>query len=111
MTTIYNGPPTADIHGRAYARIDDLHAGYLVQFDEGHGCMPDQAVRQVKCDADGEFYVECNCGKHYLGYIEEEVVVVGVYSMNNKEPIVHFEGKDMPASEWLAQIAGSTRST
>ena len=98
-----NGPPKADINGREYARIDDLCAGCLVQFDDGHGCMPDQAVRQVKCDADGEFYVECNCGKHLL--IDDDGILVGVYSMNSKKPIVHFEGRYMPVSEWLAQIA------
>jgi hypothetical protein len=74
--------PTADVHGRAYARIDSLRAGCLVQFDEEHGdCMPDQAVRQVNCDADGEFYVDCNCGKHWL--VDDEGIVVGVYPMNN----------------------------
>ena len=56
-----NGPPKAHIHGRGYARLGSLRAGCLVQFDDGHGCMPDQAVRQVKCDADGELHVECNC--------------------------------------------------
>ena len=79
-----NGPPTADIHGREYAPIGSLRAGCLVQFDGEHGdCMPDQAVRQVKCDADGELYVECNCGKHLL--IDDEGIVVGVYPMENKE--------------------------
>jgi hypothetical protein len=82
------GPPKADIHGRAYVPKDSLRAGCLVQFD---GCMPDQAVRRVKCDADGEFYVDCNCGKHDL--VDDEGIVVGVYSMGNKEPIVPFEGK------------------
>jgi hypothetical protein len=103
MTTIYNGPPTADIHGREYARIGSLRAGCRVQFDGDHGCMPDQAVRQVKCDGDGELYVECSCGKHLL--VDDDGIVVGVYPMGNKEPIVYFEGRDMLASEWLAQIA------
>jgi hypothetical protein len=75
---------TADIHGREYARIGNLRAGCLVQFDDGHGCLPDQAVRQVKCDADGgELYVECNEGKHCL--VDDEGIVVGVYPMENKE--------------------------
>jgi hypothetical protein len=82
--------PTADIHGRAYARIGRLRAGCWVQFDDAHGdCMPDQAVRQVKCDADGELYVECNCGKHCL--VDDEGIVVGVYPMSDKEPI-HLAG-------------------
>ena len=96
-----NGPPKADIHGRKYARIDDLCAGSVVQFDGEHGCIPDQAVRQVKCDPDGELYVDSKCGKHLL--VDDDGIVVGVYSI--KEPIVHFEGKDMPASEWFAEIA------
>jgi|KBSMisStaDraftv2_1062788.scaffolds.fasta_scaffold172687_2 hypothetical protein len=94
---------TADIHGREYARLGSLRPGCLVQFDDGHGCMPDQAVRPVKCDADGELYVECNCDKHLL--VDDEGILIGVYPIGNKEPIVHFEGKDMPVSEWLAQIA------
>jgi hypothetical protein len=99
-----NGPPKADVHGREYARIDDLCAGCVVQFDSEHGdCMPDQAVRQVKCDADCELYVECNCGKHLL--VEDDGILVGVYPMGNKEPIVHIEGKYMPASEWLDLIS------
>ena len=77
--TIYNGPPKADVHGIEYARIGSLRAGCLVQFDGDHGCMPDQAVRQVKCDADGELYVECDCGKHLL--IDDQGIVVGVYPM------------------------------
>src|SRR6476661_4718052 len=36
-----NGTAKADIHGRQYACIDSLRAGCLVQFDEGHGCIPD----------------------------------------------------------------------
>ena len=80
-----DGPPTADIHGRAYARWVSLHAGCLVQFDGEHGCMPDQAVRRVERDADGEFYVECNCGKHPLS--EDMGIMVGVYPMGNKDPI------------------------
>jgi hypothetical protein len=79
--------PTADVNGRAYARIGGLRVGSWVQFDSEHGdCMPDQAVRQLKCDAEGEFYVECNCGKHHL--VDDEGVLVGVYEMSNKEPIV-----------------------
>ena len=71
---------SADIYGRPYTRIGSLRDGCLVQFDDGHGdCLPDRSVRKVRCDAAGEFYVECSCGKHYIGYIEEEVVVVGVY--------------------------------
>jgi hypothetical protein len=97
-----NGTSKEDIHGRKYARIDSLRAGCLVQFDDGHGCMPDRAVRQVKCDPVGEFYVECSCGKHLL--LDDEGILVGVYPMGNKEPTVRFEGKDMPASEWLAQV-------
>jgi hypothetical protein len=81
-----NERSTADIHGRGYALIGSLRAGCLVQFDDGHGCMPDQAVRQVKCDADGEFYVECSCGKHCL--VDDEGIVIGVYPMGNKEPTV-----------------------
>jgi hypothetical protein len=44
--------------------------------------MPDQAVRQVKCDGDGEFYVECSCGKHHL-IGDDGSIVVGVYPMGN----------------------------
>jgi hypothetical protein len=76
--------PRADIHGRAYAVKDSLRAGCRVQFDDEHGCMPDQAVRQVKCDADGEFYVDCDCGKHHL--CDENGTVVGVYLLQAEEP-------------------------
>jgi hypothetical protein len=72
-----SGPPKADIHGRDYARLDSLRPGCLVQFDDGHSCLPDQAVREVKCGADGELYVECNEGKHCL----VDDIVVGVYPM------------------------------
>jgi hypothetical protein len=73
-------PPKADIFGREYARIGDLCAGSAIQFDDGHGdCMPDQAVRQVKYDADCELYVECNCGKHYL--VDDDGILVGVYRL------------------------------
>ena len=78
------GPPTADNHGRAYVWIGSLRAGCRVQFDGELGCMPDQAVRQVKCDANGELYVECNCGKHHL--VDDQGVVVGVYPMNRAIP-------------------------
>ena len=57
----------------------------------------------MKCDADGRLYVECNCGKHLL--IDDEGLLAGVYPMGNKEPNVHFEGKYMLVSEWLAKIA------
>jgi hypothetical protein len=71
--------PKADIHGRDYARLDSLRPGCLVQFDDGHGCLPDQAVRQVKSGADGELYVECDEGKHYL--VDDKGIVVGVSPM------------------------------
>ena len=83
--------PKADIHGRSYALKNSLCAGCLVQFDGDHGCLPDQAVRQVKCDADGELYVECNEGKHYLADdegLDDVGILIGVYPMNNKEPTV-----------------------
>lgn len=73
---------TADVHGRGYALIGSLRAGCLVQFDDGHGCMPDQAVRQVKCDVDGELYVECDEGKHHL--VADEGILVGVYPYNKQ---------------------------
>jgi hypothetical protein len=72
-----NGPPIADVNGREYARVNGLRAGYLVQFDDGHGCMPDQEVRRVRCDADNELYVQCNCGKHFLA--DEDGILVGIY--------------------------------
>jgi hypothetical protein len=83
--------PTADIHGREYARMDSLHAGCVVQFDD-HGCMPDQAVRKVKRDAVGELYVECSCGKHGLVDMEGKGILIGVYPMNNNEPTAQANG-------------------
>lgn len=103
-----NGPEKTDIHGREYARLDDLCAGSLVQFDDGHGdCMPDQAVRQVKCNSDGELYVKCNCGRHHL--VDDDGILIGVYPMGNKEPIVRFEGQYLPASELLDLIIRKAR--
>jgi hypothetical protein len=57
------------------------------------GCLPDQAVRQVKCDADGQFYVDSDEGEYHL-FGDDGRIVVGVYPMNNKEPIIRLERKD-----------------
>ena len=83
----FSGPPKTDTHGRVYAWLGGLRAGCRVQFDDGHGCLPDHAVRQVKCDADGELYVECSCGKHFL--FDDGGILIGVYPMSNEEPTVH----------------------
>jgi hypothetical protein len=71
----------ADINGGGYVRIGGLHAGRLMKLDDGHSCvMPDQAVRQVKCGADGQLAVQSG---EYC-FVEDEGVIVGIVPMNRE---------------------------
>jgi hypothetical protein len=46
--------------------LEELKVGDRIKGFEGFGCIPDNAVRAVKKDAEGHLYVSCSSGNHYL---------------------------------------------
>lgn len=47
-------------------KLADVKAGDLVQGFEGWGCIPDDATREIKLDAQGRPFVDCSHGQHLL---------------------------------------------
>lgn len=47
-------------------KVEDLKPGDRLTDFEFWGCVPQDATRIVKADADGELFVSCREGHHYL---------------------------------------------
>jgi len=60
-------------------RLKDLRPGDRLIGFEAWGCVPDDAVRVVRADADGALYVRCREGEHMLdGQVGEDGCLLGM---------------------------------
>jgi hypothetical protein len=50
-----------------YATETDVKAGITLIADGGFTCIPEGAALPVHADDDGELFVHCQSGRHYLG--------------------------------------------
>lgn len=48
------------------ATIENVKIGTMLVADGGFTCIEHDALLEVKADHDGELYVPCSDGKHYL---------------------------------------------
>lgn len=53
-------------------RLTDIKPGDRIRGFEGFGCIPDNATRTVQADVDGDLFVQCREGRHYLMGQEDE---------------------------------------
>lgn len=72
-----------DNFGNTYAYYEDINPGDIVLVDGGFSCMAPWSLKEVFEDEEGELYLICDEGRHYL--FEDEFVedgstaIVGVY--------------------------------
>ena len=59
-------------------RIKDVKLGSLLRADSGFTCMPSGALRTVKEAKNGERYIDCDQGRHFLDGQEEGDEYVGL---------------------------------
>lgn len=52
-------------------KLSDLKAGDIVQTDDGFTCLP-EGQHRVEADDEGELYIHCSDGKHFLSGQEDE---------------------------------------
>lgn len=71
-----------DLQGRAYAKVDEVKFGDVIQVDAGFPCIEANSVHVVDED-DTAIFIPCQHGKHYLdGQISDDgKTYVGVYPM------------------------------
>lgn len=68
-----------DNQGRQYAKIVNVKPGARVVVDSDFTCMAAGAVKEVKADADGDLYIDCDEGSHHLdGQIDGDFYI-GLY--------------------------------
>lgn len=60
-------------------RLDELKPGDRLTGFRWWGCVPERAVRTVKCTHDGELFVRCKEGAHYLdGQLRDDGTLANV---------------------------------
>lgn len=78
---------STDVNGRAYARLDELKPGDMVELDDGFTCH-DAGIVEVKADAaepDDRLYFDCvdDNGRpqqhHLVGQLDDDGYLVGIY--------------------------------
>lgn len=69
-----------DNNGRAYAKLNQLRVGQMVQVDGGFNCIPAGKKRKVKTH-EGELCIDCYNEKHMLyGQLQEDHnTLTGIY--------------------------------
>lgn len=67
--------------GKSYVRLAEVRAGTKLMCDGGFDCMDDGDVMIVHADGNGELYIQCECGQHYLDSQHDDVTdaLVGLY--------------------------------
>ena len=74
---------TTDKQGRPYARLSELCVGAKIVCDGGFTCMKEGDIKTVEFDdAIGEFWIECDDGRHYLeGQLDDDDLdtLIGLY--------------------------------
>ena len=68
---------TTSLNGREWLRVEDLAPGKTVQVDGGFDCLREGSLHQLKQDANGEFYINCAEGKHYI--FSETNHIIGIW--------------------------------
>ena len=62
----------------AFAKVDEVKRGSFLIADGGFTCM-EPGRKKVMANAEGDLYVRCREGRHYLdGQIDENGVYVGL---------------------------------
>jgi hypothetical protein len=60
-------------------RLDQVKAGMTLIADNGFSCLKNGERYIVEGDADGELYITCDAGHHYLeGQVDEDGELVGL---------------------------------
>lgn len=71
-----------DAFGTPYANTTNIAAGDTVRVDDGFTCMKKWSTKEVKVDPEGELYIDCKCGGHYLnGQLHRKHYYVGIYKV------------------------------
>jgi hypothetical protein len=71
---------SCDIYKRQWAELSKVKAGDRLFADEGFTCMSAGEVKYVRRDHEGQLFVPCRDGKHYLVGQREGDVLVGFYT-------------------------------
>lgn len=70
-----------DKNGREYAKLANLKAGDEVE-TEGLHCIVDKQKLVVRQEENGDLFIECSAGKHFLaGQIDDDTCeyLIGMY--------------------------------
>lgn len=65
---------------KPFAKMADVKAGDKLVADGGFTCLREGQVCEVKQDADGLLYVDCDEGTHHLDGQEKDGEVNGLWS-------------------------------
>lgn len=49
-----------------FAELKSVKAGDILKTDGGFTCMPEGVLRKVQADGEGNLYISCDDGEHYL---------------------------------------------
>lgn len=74
---------THDLAGRPWAKLSELHAGSVIELDDGFACCNGQTRTVYKDHHEDHLYFYCNEGHHYL-HQNQAGCVVGVYRKETK---------------------------
>lgn len=73
-----------DVNGREYARLSELKPGDRVQVDDGFDCMEPWSIKEVQCNENGDWFINCSKVEHdlYGQLMDDRDHLMGIY----KEP-------------------------
>lgn len=68
-----------DTSGHPWARISWVKEGSKLKTDSGFTCLPANVVKRVRKDKDGDLYICCSSGHHFLDGQIKGKVYIGLY--------------------------------
>lgn len=70
-----------DKQNREYVNLNSLNPGSKVQVDDGFSCIAGGEIRTVEINEDGELFISCEKGHHYLdGQLTDDYFLIGIYN-------------------------------
>ena len=72
-----------DLNGKKYLTVEQVKKGLHIECDDGFDCIKKNSVKIIESDENGELYVPCKAGRHYLDGQLEQDIFIGFYPLQS----------------------------